>query len=570
MTIPTERIIKELSRPGAYPHPVDGVEVIQTHISVVFLAGDLVYKIKKPVDFGFLDFTTLEKRLHFCLEELHLNRRLSPGIYLGVAQVADGPEGLYLQEKVIHEQEVSETRQVAQVVSETKQMEQMVSETGPDQEHHREEPHPEHNTKTAVEYAVVMKRLDESRLLSSLLRQGSVDTAAMEAIAKRIAVFHTEALTSPEITRKGGTQAVIFNTEEDFQQIEPYVGDTLSKGTFETIVQYTRTFMEVNTDLFAKRDADGWIRDGHGDLHTQHICMTDGIQIFDCIEFNERFRYGDVLVDAAFLSMDLERLGFKDLADVFTASYLAQMEQIDFTGLFNFYACYRAVVRGKVEGFRYRDPDIKPEEARTARENARNFFLLGEKYSRTLVPPFLIAGCGLMGSGKSTLAGALRTCLDIEILSSDSIRKELADIKATAPHHVPFGSGIYSHQFSEQTYSSLHQRAMAVLKRGQSVFLDASYMSPALRKQAMGTARKADARFLLLYLDPGEEELRSRLRKRMSGSGTISDGREEILSDQMRAFNPPAEVPGEQKLTIYCSLALYHVVRETYRRLLRV
>ena len=153
MTIPTERIIRELSRPGAYPDPVDGVEVIQTHISVVFLAGDLVYKIKKPVDFGFLDFTTLEKRLHFCLEELRLNRRLSPGIYLGVAQVVDRSEGLYFQEKVIQQQEVSETGQ-------------MVSETGPDQEHNREEPPPEHNSITALEYAVVMKRLDESRLLS--------------------------------------------------------------------------------------------------------------------------------------------------------------------------------------------------------------------------------------------------------------------------------------------------------------------------------------------------------------------------------------------------------------------
>jgi hypothetical protein len=413
-----------------------------------------------------------------------------------------------------------------------------------------------------------MKRLDENRLLSSLLPEGSVDSNMMEAIAKRIADFHSEADTSSDINKTGGTEAVIFNTEEDFQQIEPYVGDTLSRGTFERIAEYTRTFLEVNRDLFESREADGWIRDGHGDLHTQHICMADGIQIFDCIEFNERFRYGDVLVDAAFLSMDLERLGFKDLADTFTDSYLALMEQSDYAGLFNFYTCYRAVIRGKVEGFRSRDPDIKPEDAKTACENARAFFLLGEKCSRTLVPPVLIAGCGLMGSGKSTLAEGLGACLNIVILSSDLIRKELAGIDPTSSHHVPFGHDIYSKEFSARTYSQLHERAMSHLKEGQSVFLDASYMTPDLREQAMETARKADVGFLLLHLDPSEEELRNRLRKRAKDSGVISDGREEILGNQIKAFSLPVEIPEDQKLILNSSHSLGQQIRETYRRLL--
>ena len=339
MTIPTERIIKELSRPEAYPHTVEEVEVIQTHISVVFLAGDLVYKVKKPLNLGFLDFTTLEKRHHYCLEELRLNRRLSPDIYLYVASVIDGPDGLRFAEK----------------------------ESSP--------PAP------PVEYAVVMKRLEESRLLSSLLSGKTVDGDAIRSIARRIADFHLQAETSAEITRVGGIEAVILNTEEDFQQVQPYVGETLSIETFETIALYTRTFIEVNRDLFARREAGGWIRDGHGDLHTQHICMADGIQIFDCIEFNERFRYGDVLADAAFLAMDLERLGYGDLAKTYTDSYLELMELGDYSALFNFYACYRAVVRGKVEGFRSRDPNVLPAEANLARENARTFLSLAEKYA---------------------------------------------------------------------------------------------------------------------------------------------------------------------------------------------
>jgi len=544
MNIPTERIIKELSRPEAYPHPVDEVEIIQTHISVVFLAGDLVYKIKKPVDFGFLDFTTLEKRHYFCKEELLLNRRLSPEIYLGVTSVVDGPEGLELSPHGSPEPSLGPSTKPPPELSQ------------------------EVFIAPAVEFAVVMKRLDKSKLLSSLLPEGSVDSAAMEAIARRIAEFHIGAQTSPKITTTGGTEAVIFNTEEDFQQIEPYVGDTLSRETFQRIAEYTRTYLEVNWALFAKREADGWIRDGHGDLHTQHICMTDGIQIFDCIEFNERFRYGDVLMDAAFLAMDLERLGFRDLAALFTDSYLAKMNQGEHAGLFNFYACYRAVVRGKVEGFRSRDPNIEPDEVKTARENARAFFLLGEKYSRTLVPPILITGCGLMGSGKSTLAKALKSRLNLVILSSDSTRKELAGIDPTSSRHVPFGTDIYSQQFSTRTYSQLHQKATSHLEKGKSVFLDASYMIPELREQAMETARKVDARFLLLHLDPDEKELRNRLGKRIKEPGSISDGREEILADQIKAFNPPVEVLHELKLTFHGSQSLDDLARETYRRLL--
>ena len=548
MSIPIERIIRELSRPDAYAHTVDDIDVIQTHISVIFLAGDLVYKVKKPVDFGFLDFTTLEKRRHYCEEELRLNRRLSPGIYLDVVPVIDGPEGLRIAE---HKGE----HKVKHKVSETAGQEHRVTETTVEE--------------TAVEFAVVMRRLDESRLLSTLLPAGSVHESTMGTIAKRIADFHRKAETGPEITAKGGTDAVIFNTEENFRQIELYVGETLSKDTYDRIVRYTRTFLDVNRDLFARREAEGWIRDGHGDLHTQHICLSDGIQIFDCIEFNERFRYGDVLVDAAFLAMDLERLGYEELADEFSRYYLGMMDQSELVGLFNFYACYRAVVRGKVEGFRSRDPDIGPPEAQKARENAGAFFLLGEKYARTLVPPVLIAGCGLMGSGKSTLAKALDSYLDIVLLSSDRIRKELAGLDPTSPRHVPFGSDIYSREFSARTYGELHNRAVTLMKGGQSVFLDASYMTRDLRDLAVEAAREGGAGFLLVHMDPGEEKLRERLRKRILKKGGISDGREEILGDQIKAFKPPVEIPEEQKLTFTSSDALELQVRETFRRLLR-
>ncbi|MDF1534992.1 MAG: AAA family ATPase [bacterium] len=531
MNLPTEKVIEELSRPEAYPYPVDKVEIVQTHISIVFLAGDRVYKVKKPVDFGFLDFTTLEKRRKFCHEELRLNRRLSPGMYLKVVAVTQGPVGLRFGD-------IDLTDEI------------------------------ESTPETALDYAVVMERLDEEMMLSELLARGEADAGLIVSIARRIAEFHQKSETSPYITRIGGTRAVKFNTEEDFQQIESYIGQTLESFTYERIADFTRTFMEVNTSLFASREEEGWIRDGHGDLHTQHICLGEIIQIFDCIEFNERLRFGDVLADAAFLAMDLERLGFTELAERYSEAYLVNMGQEDQTPLFNFYCCYRAVVRGKVEGFRSSDSNITEDDAASARESARTFHRLAEKYARAVLPPTMILGCGLMGSGKTTLAAGLTELLDIEILSSDRIRKELAGVEPTNRRRVPFCADIYSREYTDLTYSMMHERALDSLKRGQSLFLDASYMEPGMRFRAAETARKAGARFLIFYLKADEDTLRSRLQAREGQIGTISDGREEILSDQAAAFVEPYEFPKGTVLSLDASTPTDESVRTAYCRLL--
>jgi len=521
MNIPIEKIIEELSRPEAWPDQVDSVEVLQTHISVIFLAGDQVLKVKKPVDFGFLDFTTLEKRRHFCEEEVRLNRRLSPDIYLGVLPVTTGADGLRFG--------------------------------GPG---------------NPVEYAVLMRRLDEEKLLSSLLESERAGPADMERVARKIAAFHKGTPASPEITRIGGTEAVIFNTEENFEQIQPYIGETLDQGTFERIRDYTRSFIRSNEDLFKQREAERWIRDGHGDLHTQHICLDDEIQIFDCIEFNERFRYGDILSDAAFLIMDLDRLGFGDLAQAFRTDYLGLMDQQDQNALLNFYGCYRAVVRGKVEGFRSRDTGIPEAEALAAAGSARSFHLLAQRYARTLYPLTLIVACGLMGSGKSSSAACLQELLDVEIVSSDRVRKELAGLEPSATRHVPFGSGIYSEMHSARTYEELHRRAEAFLGEGQSVFIDASYMDPSRRAEAMEVARETGVRAILIHFEADNGELKDRLGKRVREKSEVSDGRESILSEQMEAFTPPDELPGTARLTVDTSRGTEETLRTIYSRLL--
>jgi predicted kinase len=266
--------------------------------------------------------------------------------------------------------------------------------------------------------------------------------------------------------------------------------------------------------------------------------------------------------------MDMENLGSKDLAANFAGSYLSLMDLSDFKGLFNFYKCYRAVVRGKVEGFRFRDPDVTPDEQGKALENAQKYFLLAEHYARSLTPPVLAAGCGLMGSGKTTLAGALRDLLDLEVLSSDKIRKELAGIDPAEHRHVPFNTDIYSRESSRRTYDRLHEQAATYLREGKSVFMDASYMDSRTRSMAIRTARRENVRFLLVYIDPGEEELRRRLRKRDRQPGIVSDGREEILRAQMQAFEPPREMPAGMILSLGHSDDLERQVRKAYQRLL--
>lgn len=521
MNIPMKKIIGDLSRPDAWPDPGDEVEVRQTHISVIFLGKDRVFKIKKPVDFGFLDFTTLEKRLHFCEEEVRLNRRLSPDAYLGVVPVTPGKTGLRF---------------------------------GGEGE--------------AVEWAVHMKRLDEKRFLSTLLKTNEVSPPDMVRVARRIADFHSEAPTSPEIMRIGGKAAILFNTEENFRQMEPHVGKTLDRETFHVIRDYTNTFIQANDDLLTEREARGWIRDGHGDLHAQHICLDEKIRIFDCIEFNQRFRFGDILNDAAFLVMDLDRLGYPDLSRAFQTAYLEMMDQKNQGALLNFFCCYRAVVRGKVEGFRSMDPDVPENQALEAAHNAASFHKLALHYARTLSPATMVIGCGLMGSGKSSAARGLGRFLDLKVLSSDKVRKELAGISPHGSCRVPFGEEIYSAEFTDRTYRELLNRAENFLEGGESVFLDASFMDPARRAAALELAGKTGARPILVHFHADEGVLRSRLRKRTAGKSSISDGREEILDQQIRAFKEPLEIPGKSRFTVDTSRGTGETVRAIYARLL--
>lgn len=487
-----ERQIQSLLRPAAYPEAVAAVRLIQTHISWIFLAGKFAYKIKKPVNFGFLDFSTLDRRLFYCQEELRLNRRLCPEIYLDVVKVREAPGGAAF-----------------------------------------------HGEGSTLDYAVKMIRLPEERMADRLLAEGKLSGADVQSIAATVAAFHRQALSGGEIDRCGSLEIIRSNWEENFQQATEFTGITLTSQNLATIREWTEQFMAANTGLFSRRVAGGFIRECDGDLHLENICLTNRVCIFDCIEFNSRFRYSDTVADVAFLTMDLEFHGRRDLARIFLEEYIAASGDGGVSDLVDFYSVYRAFIRGKVESFRLKDPGIPLEEKEAAKEKAMSYFRLARGYIlRGRLAPALVVVCGLSGSGKSTIAAALGRELGLELLSSDRIRKELAGVPLQQHSHDQYGCGLYSAAASEATYRELLHRADSSLAAGQSVIVDATCQKRESRESLQRLAAGHGMPFYLFIAEAPEEVIRERLAERVRQGTGISDGRWEIYLRQREEFEP--------------------------------
>ncbi|MBA7567201.1 hypothetical protein ES708_08910 [subsurface metagenome] len=326
-------LVQALLNPKAYPETPQQVELLQTQMSFVFIAGNYVYKVKKPVNLGYLDYTTLEKRHFFCQKEVELNRRLCPDAYLGVVPI---------------------TREKNNILIE--------------------------GQGKPLEYAVKMRHLPRETMMNELLANNQVSTPMLTSLAQRLVAFHQTAETNARISTFGDIPNIIQNTDENFTQTEKYIGNTISQDTYQHIKAYTDSFVEQNTLLFHKRVESGRIRDCHGDLHAAHICFTKNICIYDCIEFNDRFRYCDVASEIAFLAMDLDHYGRADLSRIFVNAYVAQSGDKELRELLSFYKCYRAYVRGKVESFKLDDPHISDEEKTKVLAVAKRYFELAESY----------------------------------------------------------------------------------------------------------------------------------------------------------------------------------------------
>jgi aminoglycoside phosphotransferase family enzyme/predicted kinase len=502
--------IAALLSPDAYPHKPDRVELRQTHISYVFLAGDLVYKIKKPLNLGFLDYSTLEKRKHYCEEEVRLNRRLCEATYLGVVPIVPGGSSLKLEG--------------------------------------RGEP---------IEYAVKMRRLPEDGMMSSLLEHDAITGDMVADLARRLADFHASSERSEEIDRFGGLEAALLNWRENFQQTEPYLGRTITHPQFEEIRAFVENVAESDAELFARRVREGRVRDCHGDLRTDAVCFTeDHACVFDCIEFNDRFRYSDVAADIAFLAMDLEFRGRRDLSDELMGRYLEDTLDSTLPLLLPFYKCYRACVRGKVDGFQLDRPEIDEAQKAQVRDAAHRYFELAHEYATHLTPRTLMITVGVTGSGKSYLANALAARLGAAIFSSDATRKRLLGISATERRFEPFETGSYAPEITDRTYEALLGEARTWLERDKPVILDASFLARKHREAALQLALETETPFFALECEVDEATIFTRLSDRRGQERVVSDGRWEIYQAQQESREPVDELPFGSHVLVDTSLPL--------------
>ena len=505
-------LIAALSDPRLYPEATTGVGLVQTQMSCVFLTDEYAYKIKKPVNLGYVDYTTLAKRRYFCERETLLNRRLCPSVYLGVVSITfDGSSFAF------------------------------------------------DGAGEVAEYAVRMLRLPDERLLDNMLKRNAATPEMMDTVAGKLAEFHRTAETNERIAAFGSVATITQNTEENFSQTQKYLGRSISEKQFNQIRDYTRGFIRDNKEIFERRIKEGRIRDCHGDLHAQHICFCHDLCIFDCIEFNERFRYCDVASEAAFLAMDLDRYGRADLGRRFIKEYISRSGDTDIPVLLNFFKCYRAYVRGKVASFKLDDPLVSQDDKRESAELAQGYFDLAKAYTHG--KPLLVVMVGLVGSGKTTLANALAQRLGAVHISSDVTRKRLAGIPETEHRYDEPASGIYSPEFNRRTYDAIFAQAEEVLKDGGSVVLDAAFLKQAERERALTMAQELGVDYLVMECRITSELTQKRLLQRC-GEVSASDGRWEIYLMQTGWFEPVKGVPPEAYILIDTSQPLAQNIRQ--------
>lgn len=489
-------LIQQMLQPGFYPHGVtEPVHLIQTHISFVLLTGDYTYKIKKPVNFGFLDYSTLAKRQHFCTQELLMNQRTAPEIYLEVLPIIQTGGSFQLGSNLpaINSAEIT------------------------------------------VEYVLKMLQFPQDSLLLSLLERGLLTEQLMADLGREVANFHSTAISNSYIRRFGEVSQIRTAIDNNYLISEKYIGGPQTQTQYQETKDYTDAFFANNPELFNRRIANHKIRECHGDLHLGNIALwQDKILLFDCIEFNEQFRFVDVMYDVAFTVMDLESRGRRDLGNAFLNTYIEQTGDWEGLQLLPLYLSRQAYVRGKVTSLMLDDPAISTAQKAEISQTAAHYYKLAWQYTKPHRGKLTLMS-GLSGSGKSTAARYLARRTGAIHIRSDAVRKHLGGI----PINERGGQDLYSDEMTAQTYGRLLELGIILADRGWDVILDAKFDRQNLRTDAIDRAQSHGLPLQIIYCTAPIEVLRERLQQRR---GDIADATAELLSSQQAAFQPFTEL----------------------------
>jgi uncharacterized protein len=483
-------LIQQMLLPEFYPHPVtEPIESIQTHISTVFLTGEFAYKIKKPVDFGFLDYSTLAKRYHCCHAELRLNQRGAQELYLEVVAISRQGDRYYLG-----------------------------------------------NDGEIVDYAVKMAQFPQANLFSNLFVDGKITATDIEDLAGVVATFHANASTSEYIDTFGTIECIKRSIEDNYHHTAKYIGSVQTRSQYIETKAYSDRYFNEHPELFVQRVTGGFIRECHGDLHLRNICLWhDKILLFDCIEFNEAYRFVDTMYDVAFVVMDLEARGRKDLANRFLNTYIERTGDWEGLQVLPLYLSRQAYVRAKVTSFLLDDAGIPESDRQAAAQTASDYYHQAWAYTQ-IDRGKLIMLSGVSGSGKSTVGKQIAVQVGAVKLRSDAVRKHLGGI----PLCDRGDTSLYTPEMTAQTYDRLLNLAQKLTARGFTVILDAKYDRVALRAAVIDLAHDRDISFQIFHCTAPDAVLRDRLKQR---TGDIADATVDLLASQQAAWEDftPAE-----------------------------
>ena len=484
------RLIPSLLNSRAYPHATGTIKLLETHISWILLTGEFAYKIKKPVDFGFLDFSTLEKRRFCCLEELRLNRRFSPSLYLDVVPITGNSEK---------------------------------PEMG--------------GAGMATEYAVKMRQFDQRGLMSMRAENGLLSADDIDGIARIVSRFHNDTETANPESPYGEADDIKHWSEENFQHIEPLLNDASEIRRMKNLHTWTRSEWQRKAELMRQRKRQGFIRECHGDLHLGNIALIDDqVTPFDCVEFNPMLRWIDVASEMAFIFMDLLHRRFEALAWRLLNRYLQQTGDYQGLALLRYYLVYRALVRAKVALLRMQQ-DSDPSNRNSIHAEYQACAALAERHIQTPRPMLLITH-GFSGSGKSFFAGKLAGQLGAIHLRSDIERKRLYGFAPQASTNSEAGGGIYNAEAGRLTYRHLADTALAILNEGFSVIVDATFLKQTQRADFIALAEKTDASLLILDFKASQQTLIKRIDARQQQGIDPSEATNYILQRQIDSDEP--------------------------------